>query len=443
MNWSVKTAIISAFVAVLLTACELPREIGLPTGDLVGVNYTDTLTVRASTVLLDSIRTSGATQMLVGSYTDPLFGKISSRAFVEFSPGSFNFSQDKVYQYDSVGVVMSYSSNGYYGDTLQPFEMSLHRLTDTLVTGKTYYNYNTTRYDPSVFAKFNFTPQSSNNTLSSRLPDDFGRQIFGLMFGSSRATNPSAFVREMKGFALIPSPKNKAIAGFPSESIQVILFFHENGSAGGIAYPLPLVTRRYNNIIADRKGTNIASLQPLKGISPQQLNGLTYIQDAVGVVTKLEIPYLSNLQKNGRIAINRAELAITPEPIEGYFPYPSGLVLAETDETNQVLRGKSDLELLVGNDGTTYSSSLSPQLVTYNSLYKNYNFVLTTYLQSIISGFKKTKGMMLLPVNYEKWVSVQGGPTKFSPYLNTKVSRMTIKPNAKNLKLIVFYTTTK
>jgi Domain of unknown function (DUF4270) len=443
MNWSGKAAVLFAFVTVLLTACELPREIGLPTGNLVDIRYTDTLTIRASTVLLDSIRTSGAAQMLVGSYTDPLFGKVSARAYAEFAPAAYDFNQDKIYQYDSVAVVMSYSSSGYYGDTLQPFEMNVHRLKDTLVTGKTYYNYNTSPYDPSVFAKFSFTPQSSSNVLSTRLPDAFGRQIFGLMFGSGRATNPSAFVREMKGFALIPNPNNKAIAGFSSDGIQVILFFHENGGAGGIAYPLPLVSRRYNHIEADRKGTAIANLQPLKGISAQQLNGLTYIQDAVGVVTKLEIPYLSNLQKDGRIAINRAELAITPEPIVGYHPYPSALVLAETDETNRVLRGKSDLELLVGNDGTTYSSSLSPQLVTYNSLSRNYNFVLTTYLQAIISGFKKTKGMMLLPVNYEKWAAVQGGPTKFSPYLNTKVSRMTIKPNAQNMKLIVFYTTTK
>ncbi len=435
-----KATTLTAFVVLLLTACELPREIGLPIANPVDIRYTDTLTVRASTVLLDSIRTSGAIQMLVGSYTDPLFGKISSRAFVEFAPGAYDFNQDKIYQYDSVAVFMSYSSNGYYGDTLQPFEMTVHRLKDTLVTGKTYYNYNTTPYDPAVFTKFSFSPQSSRNTLTTRLPDTFGRQIFGLMFGSGRVKNPSAFVKEMKGFALIPNPNNKAIAGFPSEAIQVVLFFHENGVAGQIAYPLPLVSRRYNNIIADRSGTKIANLQPLKGVSPQQLNGLTYIQDAVGVVTKLEIPYLFNLQKDARIAINRAELAITPEPIEGFFPYPSGLVLAETDETNRILRGKSDLELLVGNDGTTYSSSLSPQLVTYNSLSKNYNFILTTYLQSIVSGFKKTKGMMLLPINAERW---PGTPPKFSPYFNSKVSRMTIRPNAKNLKLIVFYTTTK
>jgi hypothetical protein len=232
MNWSGKAAVLFAFVTVLLTACELPREIGLPTGNLVDIRYTDTLTIRASTVLLDSIHTSGAAQMLVGSYTDPLFGKVSARAYAEFAPIRYNLNQEKVYQYDSAAVFMSYSSSGFYGDTLQPFSMNVHRLKDTLITGKTYYNYNTTPYDPSVFFNFSFSPQSSVNTLTVKLPDTFGRQIFGLMFGSGRATNPSAFVKEMKGFALIPSPNNKAIVGFSSENIQVVLFFHENGVAG-------------------------------------------------------------------------------------------------------------------------------------------------------------------------------------------------------------------
>jgi hypothetical protein len=440
MNWSVKTNILVVVIATLLAACELPREIGLPTGQLVDVKYTDTLTVRASTVLLDSIRTSGASQMLVGSYTDPLFGKISARAFAEFSPSSFDFSTSKIYQYDSVAIVMSYGH--FYGDTLQPFKMNIHRLTDTLVTNKTYYNYNTAPYDPKVFASVQFTPQSSvSNTLTATLPESFGRQIYGLMFGSSTLT-AAKFIKEMKGFAFLPAATNRAIAGFPSENIQVLVYFHENGAVGSIAYPLPLVTRRFNYIQADRKGTAIANLQPLKPTLPQQLGGLTYIQDAVGVVTKLEMPYLSNLQKDGKIAINRAELAITPETFEGYFPLPSALVLAETDETNRVLRGKSDLELLVGDDGTTYNSALTPQLVPYNFQHKNYNFVLTTYLQSIISGFKKSKGLLLMPVNYEKWVTL-GTPARFTPYLNAKVNRLTIKPNPQNLKLAVFYTLTK
>ncbi len=435
-----------AFVALLFTACELPREIGLPTGNLVDVRYTDTLTIKTSTVLLDSIRTSATSQLLVGSYIDPIFGKISARAYAEFAPTSFVFGTDKIYQYDSVGISMTYGH--FYGDTLQPFQVNIHRLKDTLVTAKTYYNYDTAPYNPNVYAKLSFTPQSStSNVLFTRLPDDFGRQMFSALLGSGDPLNAASFVRLMKGFAFVSDASNRAMTGFPVANIRVILYLHENGTIGGGGLSFPLITRRFNHIEADRSGTALANLKPLKATPPKDLGGLTYIQDAVGIVTKIEIPYLSSLQKNGHIAINRAELSVTPEVNTGYYPLPSAMVLTETDETNTVLRSKSDLELIVGTDGSTYSSIVSPQLVGYNYQYKNYNFVLTTYLQSIISGYKKTKGFLLMPLNNEAWAGYVStnrvSPTKYWPYLNSKVTRLTIKPSPTNPKLVVFYTTTQ
>jgi Domain of unknown function (DUF4270) len=156
MNWSAKSGLFTIVLIGLLNACEVPKEIGLPPGALVDMKYVDTLTVKASTVLLDSIRTVAATQMLVGSYQDPQFGKISSQCFFEFSPPSFDFSTEKTYQYDSVAIQMSYSY--LYGDTLQPFEMNIHRLVDTLAKNKTYYNYDKVAYDPKPYSNVKFTP---------------------------------------------------------------------------------------------------------------------------------------------------------------------------------------------------------------------------------------------------------------------------------------------
>lgn len=148
MNWPAKTAgfLVIAF-AILLAACEAPKEIGLPPEVIAEVQFTDTVTVRTSTVLLDSVRTSNAQQMLVGNYRDPIFGRVSAQPFFEMGQ-TLNLNSDgstNTYVFDSLRLNVAYSY--LYGDTLQPFEVKLHRLSDSLRTGKNYYNNSSIPYD--------------------------------------------------------------------------------------------------------------------------------------------------------------------------------------------------------------------------------------------------------------------------------------------------------
>ena len=176
MSYWGRFSILFAVIFVVISACEAPKEIGLPPSVVLSVIYTDTLTVKTSTVLLDSVRTSTASQMLAGSYNDPQFGKVSANSYFEYG-GVLNLDNNKVYQYDSVALSMTYSY--IQGDTTQPFTLNVHRLKDTL-DNKTYYNYSSVAYDPKPFVSATFRPApSQNNTVRVALPEAYGRSIFG------------------------------------------------------------------------------------------------------------------------------------------------------------------------------------------------------------------------------------------------------------------------
>ncbi|MFN8349152.1 MAG: DUF4270 family protein [Spirosomataceae bacterium] len=455
-SWPVKASLsILTILAVTLVACEAPKEIGLPPEVIAEVKFTDTLTVRTSTVLLDSVRTSNTQQLLSGKYRDPIFGQVTAQPFFE-AGGSLNLNLNSdgtintnTYLYDSLTLEIAYSY--LYGDTLQPFEVNLHRLTDTLLTGKTYYNNSSIAYESAPIATAKFTPTpSTNNTIKFNLPSSFGKQIFDLS-GKPETATAAKFIQTLKGFTMVPSSGNNMVIGFSPGSGGISLNLYLHNSTDTIALVRQFfVSKRFNQVKADRSGTALSQIQPLKPLSAAQTGGLNYIQDALGVVTKIEFPYLSSVFKDGNIAINRAELSIIPnQPVHagGLFGLPKGLTMAETDETNRLLRSKGDTELLLPIDGATFQSYVLPQVVLYSSKFRNYNFILTTYLQAVSIGFKKSTGLLLMPVSFADAVqsyAVNSRPlTAYYPFLNNKTDRLTINPTRDNVKLMLFYTVTK
>ncbi|MFN4144229.1 MAG: DUF4270 family protein [Runella sp.] len=433
---------------LFLVACEAPKEIGLPPEVIAEVKLIDTFTVKTSTVLLDSVRTSNALQLLAGAYNDPIFGQVSTQPYFELG-GILNLNADgntKTYVYDSLTLNIAY--NYLYGDTLQPFELHLHRLRDTIQSNKTYYNNSTISFDPTPIATVRTRPAPSTNpTVRFKLPNSFGRQIFDLS-GKPEASSANLFVQNIKGFTIVPKTPNGMVIGINTINISLNLYVRATDDTIPLRRSFPLI-RRFNTTKANRQATALASIQPLTPLTPAQANGLVYVQDAVGIVTKIEFPFLSKMLRENPVAVNRAELTITPEQprnIGGIFGLPPGMVMAETDRTNRLLRSRGGTELLLPEDGTTFQNFILPQVAIYDSRFRNYNFVLTTYLQAIATGFKRTEGLLLMPASsFETLRSLSNPPnirplSLYAPYLNHRIDRMTINPTRDNIKLMVFYT---
>lgn len=393
--------------------------------------------------------------MLSGLYRDPIFGQVTAQPFFEVGGAlNLNLNSDgtvntNTYVYDSLTLEIAYSY--LYGDTLRPFEVNLHRLKDTLLTGKTYYNNSSISYDPAPIAMAKVTPKpSSDNTIKFNLPAALGKEIMDLS-GKPEGATAAKFIQAIKGFTMVSSSGNNMVVGFSPSSSGISLNLYLHNSADTIAlFRQFFVSKRFNQVKADRQGTALSQIQPLKPLLAAQTGGLNYVQDALGIVTKIEIPYLQTLFKDGNIAINRAELNIVPnQPVHvgGLFGLPSALTMTETDETNRLLRSKGDTELLLPVDGATFQSYVLPQLSFYSSKFRNYNFVLTTYLQAVSIGFKKSTGLLLMPVSQaptvQSYVTNSQPLIGYFPFLNNKLDRLTINPTKDNVKLMIFYTVTK
>ncbi|MBF8296895.1 MAG: hypothetical protein HW389_3440, partial [Bacteroidetes bacterium] len=123
-----------AFTCMFLNACkENPGEYSLGrqfVESQTSLSIIDTFSVRLSTVMLDSVQTSGTGTVLLGNYTDAVFGNISGSSYMQMAiPSSHDVQQSD--RYNALYLVLKY--NGYYfGDTTKPLSVSAHRLTEKI-----------------------------------------------------------------------------------------------------------------------------------------------------------------------------------------------------------------------------------------------------------------------------------------------------------------------
>ena len=102
-------------LSLFLASCDTPKEIG---DDLfsveVGLNYSDTISVKSSTVLIDSIYTGSPSTIWVGSFSHPVLGLAESAVYTQVSNIDTLFAKSTSV-YDSLTLRLTYAS--YQGDT--------------------------------------------------------------------------------------------------------------------------------------------------------------------------------------------------------------------------------------------------------------------------------------------------------------------------------------
>ncbi|GAA4452927.1 hypothetical protein GCM10023189_17140 [Nibrella saemangeumensis] len=450
----------------MLAACEEPKEIGLPPTTPVGVYYTDTLTISRSTVLLDSVRSNGTGTLLMGRYTDPVFGKVQATAFSQLSletqfvvqDASKNNIPDAQLVHDSTRLILAY--NFAYGDTLKTHELAVHRLTDDLVRNRNYDIRSSVAYDPEPLTKVQFTPRpAAQATQRISLPAAFGRELLALA-NKDAGKIDSVFKKQIKGLALVPGQTNSSMLGIPvtGTSAYVAMYYHKEGDTTSTAQFFTFNPNgvRFNQVRADRSGTPLAGLQPGQSLPASATQGQTFVQPATGVTTKLDFPTLLNLRQQGRIAINRADLIITPkQPDNSALYIPPYLALAEVNDQNQILRSSpSGFVQFVTPASSLFDRNeqgwVNPQIATYDTRTRVYtatdagnrtqSILLGGYLQSILSGLTPNRGLVIQTPSNSALFSTSSGLVNLTQYyLNDRTWRMVLDGSA-SVRIVVFYT---
>ncbi|MCC6600398.1 MAG: DUF4270 family protein, partial [Crocinitomicaceae bacterium] len=137
------TGLFSFLSLLFLSACQKPEQtIGsdlLPADDELSAFQTDTITILCSVEKEDSVRMDELSSALLGSYSDPVFGrtKASLCTQIRLSSSSADFPEN--FEIDSVVLSLVYANHDYYG-TLHPQYFSVYEMSEDLSVDSVYYS---------------------------------------------------------------------------------------------------------------------------------------------------------------------------------------------------------------------------------------------------------------------------------------------------------------
>lgn len=367
---------------------------------------TDTCTVKLSTMMIDSINTSGEGVALIGYHEDEYFGKITASSYIEYSYATFTVDEDVTYRFDSLTIRFVFNQD-YLGDTLDTFRVNIHQLSENVELQSNGYLYNTSSivYAPDPITTISFPSYPNKKRIQEvALPEELGLEFFNkLLEGNTAFDSQDYFRKYFAGLAFVPETTvDKSILGFMVNDtcMNMTLYYHEiSGSKTErtLTFP-PSSTLHFNRTEYDRSGTPLESLAgqydevPSSGFYNQSC-----IQGMTGLYTKIEFPYLNNLLEEGElVSIESAYLYLFP--VRGTYgtsrPLPSGLSLYTADQNNMTQDQVTDVLGTSVQDGSLMIDD-SFDSATY------YTFDVTSFLQSNLGaiGDSRQNLQLVVPVD--------------------------------------------
>lgn len=409
------TLLISLFI---LGGCQNTDSIGLEVDPSTGINgnFTDTVTVRSTTVREDTIPTSTLSQFPLGHFTDPVFGKTVANIALtlNLTTGSTTFGTTPAL--DSAVLVLHYGDE-FYGDSTSKFQIDVHQLSNPLVGGRTYFNTQGYNFNSSVIGsqlvtvrrrdsvKINQIVTAKPDVIKTKAPQiriPISAAFINANFLNASATNFSTnelFVKFIKGLYLkvnqaqSSGPGGVAFLNLADSSRLDIYYKSKKGTATDTTVTSFPILSRTAPVAAqfthDYTGTDIQTQLN----NPSTQYDFTYVQGLGGLRTKIRFPYLEKLKQLGNITINKAELIVTVVGgTDNYKPSPR-LIMYRTDIASQ--------RQFIPDFGVDPAVTLDDGLFGgfYDSAKKRYSFTITTYIQDILKGKLQQYDTFIAPVS--------------------------------------------
>lgn len=395
-----KLCAVAALYSVLFS-CKEPDIIGMeiqPANEKLNVEFCDTISLIAYSQKEDSIRSDETALNLLGSNNDPVFGKNNAGFYTQIRLSSNNAVFDSLPVVDS--IVLSLAYKGVYGDTNALQKVNVYELAEDIYKDNAYYSNREFLTAGIVLGTKTFIPKPKDSVkvgastlapqLRIRLNDDFGNKIFAAS-GSGSLSDNSNFVKFIKGI-YVSSASAAGEGGIMyfdllNSQSKITLYYH-NSAADSLKYDFVINENcaRINHfnhskyLYADNYLQSEIYGDTLKG------ENTLYLHSMAGIKIKLRFPYIKDLAKNGKIAVNKASLVIpidTNDVTSGYYAPPAQLVLIE--EKDGLIRF-----LIDQYDGIPVYGGM------YNSAKKEYKFNISRHIQQIIDGYKDNNSLSLV-----------------------------------------------
>jgi hypothetical protein len=364
----------------------------------------DTMTVDVSTIQIDSLVTSSQNRIAVGSYDDPLFGKVQANSYFQLSGSTYtvNVSSSDTeggnYVFDSIRMVMKLDKY-YYGDTTQVHSFTVHRLQQKVKTSledNTFHNDSDLAYDTESLGSVSFKPKpNSQDSVNVVLSNEFGNALFQKL-KSKEITNTDEFVDYFKGLVIKSSTSNSSnVIGFNLSSelrLYYSKYLSESDSSLLITFGIYDVVKQFNNFSLDKKGTLIENLPNSKSkLASVNTSNMGFVQSGTGIACRVDFPNIKQLKRlydNGAIV----DAQFTIKPVNGTYsskyPLPDSLEVYVCDNLNRIKRR------LTSTSGSSLYAVLSNKTDEFNEN-TGYSLSLTSFLQSELVKLSDDKSSLI------------------------------------------------
>lgn len=371
-------------LTLLFTGCKDEIDsigLNLQEGDLINATLVE-VPLTAYSLREDSLVTKNLLNNLVGIINDPVLGKTSAGfcSQLELAGNMVSFGTAEL---DSVVLTLQYY--GYFGDTNSRLTFQVYEMNEKL-DHQQYYSYDANPLTKGQNLCYSSSPVSlrpSTNVvldtaitvahLRLRLRDDFGMALM------NNYANNSEFQEAFYGLAVKASSASGAgclgYFSLTSAMSGLTIYYHNENGASKYTFPIASKCTRYNFFTHDYStGAPDMQLQVIgndRAMGEQKL----YLQPMAGVKTHVSLDKLTDIFKDKKVIINKAELVLTNiSEDESYFLSPYNITL-------QVVNKDGTLAYLPDDAIFTNSSYFGG---IYNESTKEYRFRITSYVQKLV-----------------------------------------------------------
>ncbi len=399
-------------LAILLLSCNKSDNLFSIGNDFVesetNIEIIDTFGVEMSTVLMDSVVTSGTEAMLIGCYVDTLFGRVTCNSLFQIGlPESVSLDENDYY--DSISLFIYYSGY-YYGDTNQALSINVHQLSEDieLFDDGNLYNNSDFSYMPNILGSTQFlpSPAGDDSVVVIKISDEIGLELFNMFVeNSTNISSEEIFLDYFKGIVLLTGEStNQIITGFKAGEGEVKLRLYTHRYEQTIVesyhdFPLINTGNQFNQIQYDFKGSlfEYQLNNNLNEIPSDSSGNRSFVQGFKKIMTMIQFPTLPEIMLNEYGKILKAELIFRPiKTSYSAFQLPRYVILYESDHLNR------PVDFIYDAEGNVQVASL-----VIDDMYNeetSYTFDITDFIKSeMADGYFDTEHALLISIYNETY----------------------------------------
>ena len=268
----------------------------------------DTLAIEATTFQFDSLIVNSTDNLLVGSYKDDIFGRITASSYLKFTGLSFNI-EDKA-KFDSISLILNYDTYSF-ADTASVQTLNIYRLSEEMETDENSNLYRNSNFEvePSPLSTFNYSPRPhQNDSIQISIAADIGQELFDKI-QNDEISNNNNFNDALFGLVIVPdSLNNSSIVSFSKENSYLRLYYSIKDEIENEDNFIDFSVNTLGSFhqITNNNATYFSSIEDqMDQIPSTQTNNQVYVQSGTGIATRIDFPNfkesLYNIRGSGSI----------------------------------------------------------------------------------------------------------------------------------------------